>query len=237
MARPGVGARDKPGHDGGGGGGDRSRAGTADPMRPRPPPVMAGLVPATHAAPSRTGPRRAPAWSEDPRWRGPAWVPGTSPGMTVEGAEENGRGRARRIRCDHCPSSRHGRACPGHPRRAEPHRPRRVPAYSEAPRWRGPAWVPGTSPGMTVEGAEENGRGGARRIRCDHCPSSRHGRACPGHPRRAEPNRPRTAPARSEDPRRRGPAWVPGTSPGMTVEGAEETGRGRARRIRSAPRP
>ncbi len=55
-------------------------------------PVMAGLVPATHAVPSRTGRRMAPARPEDPRWGGPAWVPGTSPGMTAERVEESGRG-------------------------------------------------------------------------------------------------------------------------------------------------
>ncbi len=57
-------------------------------------PVMAGPVPATHAARSRTAPRTAPTRPEDPRWRGPAWVPGTSPGMTMEGAEAVRRGRA-----------------------------------------------------------------------------------------------------------------------------------------------
>ncbi len=64
-----------------------------DPKRSPPAnPVMAGLVPATHAAPSRTEPRTAPARSEDPLRRGPAWVPGTSPGMTMEGVGEIGRG-------------------------------------------------------------------------------------------------------------------------------------------------
>ncbi len=87
-----------------------------------PYPVMAGLVPATHAAPSRTGLRTATARPENPRRHGPAWVPGTSPGMTVEGVEESGRGRACFRDGDPYPLSRHGRACPGHPRRTEPHR-------------------------------------------------------------------------------------------------------------------
>ncbi len=94
MALAGVGARDKPGHDRGGGGGDRSREGVMDPKRSTPSVPMVGLFLATHAGPCRFWPRTAPARPEDSRWRWPAWVPGTSPGMTVEGAEESSRGRA-----------------------------------------------------------------------------------------------------------------------------------------------
>ena len=154
AARAGVGAWDKPGHDCGGGRGDgggvpgkpghdcRGEAVEGGPAFATaihtPYPVMAGLVPATHAAPSRTGLRTATAQPENPRRHGPAWVPGTSPGMTVEGVEESGRGRACFRDGDPYPLSRHGRACPGHPRRAEPHRapdgygPTREPAAARA---------------------------------------------------------------------------------------------------------
>ncbi len=114
---------------------------------------------------------------------------GTSPGMTVEGVEETGRGTARRHDIDPHPFSRHGRACPGHPRGAEPNRVPNGPGPVRSPRRHRPAWVPGTSPGMTAEGVEETGRGTARRHDIDPHPLSRHGRACPGHPRGAEPNR------------------------------------------------
>ncbi len=192
------------------------------------------------AAPRPGRPRTAPARSENPRQHGSAWVPGTSPGMTLEGAEKTGRGRAWWFRIGSRTPSRHGRACPGHPRRAEP---------LPAPDGPGPVRTPAAARvgvGARDKPGHDPGGGGEDRSREGMVVPERFppslpswpGLSRPPTPRRAtaSPGRPRTAPARSENPRRHGPAWVPGTSPGMTLEGAENTGRGRAWRFRSGSR-
>ena len=64
-------------------------------------------------------------------------------------------------------------------------------------------------------------------------PARRHGRACPGHPRRTVP---RSAPKGCCPPRGRsghGTAWVPGTGPGMTREGVRTTAEAAAEPPRS----
>ncbi len=135
MARAGVGARDKPGHDRGGGGGDRSRAGTGlRDIGPRPP-------------------------------------------------------------------SRHGRACPGHPRRAEP-----LLAPDGPGQVRDPAMAR-AGVGARDKPGHDRGGGGGDRSRAGTGlrdigprPPSRHGRACPGHPRRAEPLLAPDGPGQVRDP-------------------------------------
>ena len=83
--------------------------------------VMAGPVPATHAVPFRVPPPCGPRPLRRPPRRRPAWVPGTSPGRTAEGERRGGsRWRRPAVARLHSRDFRHGRACPGHPRRAVP---------------------------------------------------------------------------------------------------------------------
>ncbi len=138
MARAGVGARDKPGHDNGGGGGDRSRADTRVRSGPRPP-SRHGRVRPGH--PRRTEPRRAP---DGP---GPARAPTVARagvGARDKPGHDDGGGaagaRVRSVAWTVPPPSRAERSA------AEPvNAPRPAPSFSAASRWPGPA-IPSHGP-------------------------------------------------------------------------------------------
>ena len=105
---------------------------------------------------------------------GPAWVTGTRPVMTAEGA-------FMRVDKPSPDPPRHDRARPGHPRRRMRQSCGGVTGQGlgQAPgiALAGPAWVTGTRPVMTAEGA-------FMRVDKPSPDPPRHDRARPGHPRR-----------------------------------------------------
>ena len=235
LPPPGVGARDKPGPDGGGGGARwRFSVAETDPSESTCPQSRHGRACPGHprrAVPRRAAVRPSPAPSPSP----------PPPGVGARDKPGHDGGGGARGRCSMaerrfsvaetgpsestCPQSRHGRACPGHPRRAVPRRAAVWPSPAPSPSLPPPGVGARDKPGHDGGGSERAVLGGGDGPFREHIPHrSRHGRACPGHPRRAIPRRAAVRPRPLRRPRCRRPAWVPGTSPVRTAEGERKGG-------------
>ena len=123
---------------------------------PAADPVLAGLVPATHAVPGRRRSRHgrarpvAEAVAGRRGWPGQA-RPGRRRGTGPKPREDDWRALDGVLGSAPASAPRPGRPCAGHPRRAGP---KEVPARERPSRRRsrrGTAWVAGTSPARTTE--------------------------------------------------------------------------------------